>query len=223
MPRSTGPTLEGLEHRDTVTDFTLPRGDVLRLRHGASADDGDARSAPATLSIRTLRGPAVSPQHRCHAGLGVEKDFVENAWVGRTIVIGDVVRLERHRALRPRCVMGDPRPRGCTAGSGHLAHGSPAQQGRRWRVRERRARRDDPSRRRGLGGVGRGTRSFARRRRRGAPRGGPSPPATRCRGSSSTRCRAGSPGRSCACAALPRARRRAARWRSASACCGRPS
>src|SRR5712692_1247370 len=59
------PDIEGLDFRDTVTDFTLPQGDVLRLCHGASTDDSYARQAPPTLSARALRGPAVSSQHRC--------------------------------------------------------------------------------------------------------------------------------------------------------------
>ena len=63
------PDMEGLDHRDTVTDFTLPEGTFFDVCHGPSIDHGHARSPARAVSARPLRGPAVSSEHRGAAGL----------------------------------------------------------------------------------------------------------------------------------------------------------
>ena len=57
------PDMEGLDHRDTVTDYSTRRN-ILRLCHGSFIEHGHTRSAATALSARPLRGPAVSSEHR---------------------------------------------------------------------------------------------------------------------------------------------------------------
>src|SRR6478736_595079 len=52
------PDMDGLDYRDTVTDFDLPR-DILRLRRHSSADHGNTRSAPRVLPAAPFRGPPI--------------------------------------------------------------------------------------------------------------------------------------------------------------------
>ena len=97
------PDLEGLNHRDTVTDETMPAGTFFDL-------------APVhLLTTATLaRLGSLYPQGRFEvrrfrpnllvALEGEPRAFVENDWVGRTLLVGNEVRL---RIIRPcgRCVM----------------------------------------------------------------------------------------------------------------------
>jgi len=97
------PDIEGLEHRDTVTDCGLPEGTFFdaasvhllttatldRLRKLYPEGRFEARRFRPNLVVQTASG---------------EPDFVENAWVGHTLVIGDTVRLSIAR-LCARCVM----------------------------------------------------------------------------------------------------------------------
>lgn len=97
------PDLDGLNHRDTVTDEAMPAGTFFDL-------------APihllTTATLARLRG--LYPQGRFEvrrfrpnfviAVEGEPQAFVENDWVGRTLRLGDEVRLQ---IVRPcgRCVM----------------------------------------------------------------------------------------------------------------------
>jgi uncharacterized protein len=97
------PDLEGLDHRDTVTEWELPAGTffdlaVVHLLTTATIDRLRALYPEGRFEVRRFRpnivvstGPA-------------EQGFVENDWVGRTIAIGDEVRL-RITGPCPRCVM----------------------------------------------------------------------------------------------------------------------
>jgi len=90
-----------LDHRDTVTDFGLPEGTffdcaVAHLLTTATLDHLRALYPDGRFEVRRFR-----PNIVVETASG-EKDFVENAWIGRTLAIGDAVRLSR--AL-PRCVM----------------------------------------------------------------------------------------------------------------------
>jgi len=97
------PDIEGLEHRNTVTDCSLCAGTFF-----------DAAPVhlltTATLDrLRTLYPEGRFEARRFRPNLvvqtaGGERDFVENAWVGRTLVIGDAVRLSITRHCF-RCVM----------------------------------------------------------------------------------------------------------------------
>jgi uncharacterized protein YcbX len=97
------PDMEGLAHRETVTDEALPAGAffdlaVMHLLTTATMDrfrelypqgGWEARRFRPNIVVRPFSGA---------------KDFVENAWVGRTLAIGDQVRLSVTVPC-PRCVM----------------------------------------------------------------------------------------------------------------------
>jgi hypothetical protein len=97
------PDIEGLAFRDAVTDEAMPRGTFFdigivhvlttatidRLRELYPAGRFEARRFRPNVVIAPANG---------------EVGFVENEWVGRTLAIGDVVRL-RVTELCPRCVM----------------------------------------------------------------------------------------------------------------------
>ena len=138
------PDMEGLDFRDTVTDFTLPGGTFF---------DCATVHLLTTATLSRLhrlypRGRFEVPRFRPNivvAAASGEEDFVENAWIGHTLAIGDAVRL---RVTGPcgRCVMTTLAQRDLPPESGHLAHGGATQQGRRRYLRDSRARRVDPSR-----------------------------------------------------------------------------
>jgi uncharacterized protein len=96
------PDIEGLDQRDTVTDFGLPEGTffdcaVVHLLTTATLDRLRALYPDGRFEVRRFR-----PNIVVETGNG-EKDFVENAWIGRTLAIGDV-RLSITGPC-PRCVM----------------------------------------------------------------------------------------------------------------------
>src|SRR6266852_8531707 len=97
------PDIEGLDHRDTVTDFTLPEGtffDVatVHLLTTATLDRLRELYAKGRFEVRRFR-----PNIVVETGSG-EKDFVENAWIGHTLAIGADVRLSITGPCA-RCVM----------------------------------------------------------------------------------------------------------------------
>jgi uncharacterized protein YcbX len=95
--------IEGLEHRDTVTDFALPEGTFFdtavvhvlttstldRLRDAYPQGRFEAHRFRPNIVVRAENG---------------ETDFVENAWVGKVLAIGDTLRLTVTGPC-PRCVM----------------------------------------------------------------------------------------------------------------------
>jgi uncharacterized protein YcbX len=97
------PDIGGLDHRDTVTEFGLPEGTFFdaavvhllttatldRLRELYPQGRFEARRFRPNMVVRTEHG---------------EKDFVEDAWIGKTLAIGDAVRLSITGPC-PRCVM----------------------------------------------------------------------------------------------------------------------
>jgi hypothetical protein len=97
------PDMEGLDYRDTVTDFNLPEGTffdcaVVHLLTTATVDRLRELYPPGRFEVRRFR-----PNVVVETADGV-KDFVENAWIGRTLAIGDAVRLSVTGPC-PRCVM----------------------------------------------------------------------------------------------------------------------
>jgi uncharacterized protein YcbX len=97
------PDMEGLDYRDTVTDFDLPQGTffdsaVVHLLTTATLDRLRERYPQGRFEVRRFR-PNVVVQTADDA-----KDFVENAWIGHTLAIGDQVRLSITGPC-PRCVM----------------------------------------------------------------------------------------------------------------------
>jgi uncharacterized protein len=97
------PDMEGLEHRDTVTEWDLPEGTFFDLA---------VVHVPTTATLERLR--TLYPEgrfevRRFRPNIVVatgpdEQGFVENDWIGHTIAIGDEVRL-RITGPCPRCVM----------------------------------------------------------------------------------------------------------------------
>jgi uncharacterized protein YcbX len=95
--------IEGLEHRDTVTDFGLPEGTffdcaVVHLLTTATLDRLRELYPPGRFEVRRFR-----PNIVVETANG-EKDFVENAWIGQILAIGDSVRLSITGPCG-RCVM----------------------------------------------------------------------------------------------------------------------
>jgi uncharacterized protein len=97
------PDMEGLDHRDTVTDFTLPEGTffdcaMVHLLTTATLDRLQELYPQGRFEVRRFR-PNVVVQL-----VSDEKGFAENVWVGHTLAIGDEVRLSITGPCG-RCVM----------------------------------------------------------------------------------------------------------------------
>ena len=97
------PDMEGLDYRDTVTDFTLPEGtffDCATVHLLTTATLARLRELYPSGRFETRR---FRPNIVVESAAG-EEGFVENEWVGHTIRIGEDVRLN---IIRPcgRCVM----------------------------------------------------------------------------------------------------------------------
>jgi uncharacterized protein YcbX len=95
--------MEGLDYRDTVTDFDLPEGTffdcaVLHLLTTATLDRLRELYPQGRFEVRRFRpNVVVETSNRV-------KDFVEDAWIGQTVRIGDEVQLAITGPC-PRCVM----------------------------------------------------------------------------------------------------------------------
>src|SRR5687767_7001453 len=86
------PDMEGLDHRDTVTDFTLPEETffdcaMVHLLTTATLDRLRELYPQGRFEVRRFR-----PNIVVQLASG-ETGFAENAWVGHTLAIGDEVRL----------------------------------------------------------------------------------------------------------------------------------
>ena len=97
------PDIEGLDERDTVTDFDLPEGTffdcaVVHMLTTATLDRLRELYPEGRFEVRRFR-----PNVVVETSNGV-KDFVEDAWIGRTVRIGDEVQLAITGPC-PRCVM----------------------------------------------------------------------------------------------------------------------
>ena len=97
------PDIEGLDHRDTVTDFDLPEGTffdcaLVHLLTTATLDRLRGLYPQGRFEVRRFRPNIVVET------TNVETDFVENAWIGQVLAIGDSVRLSVTGPC-PRCVM----------------------------------------------------------------------------------------------------------------------
>jgi uncharacterized protein YcbX len=97
------PDMEGLDHRDAVTDESMPPGTFfdlapIHLLTTATLDRLRALYPQGRFEVRRFRPNIVV------AVEGEPQEFVENGWVGRTLRLGSEVRL---RITRPcgRCVM----------------------------------------------------------------------------------------------------------------------
>lgn len=97
------PDIEGLAHRERLTDEAMPAGTFFdaatvhvltvatldRLRELYPAGRFEVRRFRPNIVVQMASG---------------ERNFAENAWVGHTLAVGDEVRL-RVGMLCPRCVM----------------------------------------------------------------------------------------------------------------------
>ena len=97
------PDIEGLDHRDTVTDFALPEGTffdtaVVHVLTTATLDRLQEEYPQGRFEAQRFR-PNIVVQTK----IG-EKGFIENAWIGKVLAIGDTVRLSVTSPC-PRCVM----------------------------------------------------------------------------------------------------------------------
>ena len=97
------PDMEGLDFRDTVTDFALPDGTffdcaTVHLLTTTTLDRLRELYPPGRFEVRRFR-----PNIVVQTTSGV-KDFVEDAWIGHTLAIGNEVRLGITGPC-PRCVM----------------------------------------------------------------------------------------------------------------------
>ena len=97
------PDIEGLDHRETVTDFALPEGTffdcaTVHLLTTATLDRLRELYPNGRFEVRRFR-----PNIVVEPASG-ERSFVENAWIGHTLCIGDAVRLNIGGPC-PRCVM----------------------------------------------------------------------------------------------------------------------
>jgi uncharacterized protein YcbX len=86
------PDMEGLDHRDTITDFTLPEGTffdcaTVHLLTTATLDRLRELYPQGRFEVRRFR-----PNIVVQLASG-EKSFAENAWVGQTLSIGSEVSL----------------------------------------------------------------------------------------------------------------------------------
>jgi len=97
------PDMEGLDYRDTVTEWELPAGTffdlaVVHVLTTATIERLRALYPEGRFEVRRFRPNIVVATAPDHQG------FVENDWIGRTLAIGDEVRL-RITGPCPRCVM----------------------------------------------------------------------------------------------------------------------
>ena len=87
------PDMDGLDHRDTVTDFALPTGTFF---------DGATVHLLTTATLARLRalypqGRFAVPRFRPNIVVEMpagEQGFVEQTWIGHTLAIGNKVRLK---------------------------------------------------------------------------------------------------------------------------------
>jgi uncharacterized protein YcbX len=97
------PDIEGLDYRDAVTEFALPEGTffdsaVVHVLTTATLERLRELYPAGRFEVRRFRPNIVV------ATDASVKDFVEDAWIGRTLAIGDTVRLSITRPCS-RCVM----------------------------------------------------------------------------------------------------------------------
>jgi uncharacterized protein len=97
------PDIDGLDHRDKTTDESMPIGtffDIapVHLLTTATLDRLRSLYPPGRFEVRRFRPNIVASVD------GKTQAFVENDWVGRTLLVGSEVRL---KIIKPcaRCVM----------------------------------------------------------------------------------------------------------------------
>ncbi len=97
------PDIEGLDHRDKVTDENMPAGTFfdlapIHLMTTATLDRLRSLYPEGRFEVRRFRPNIVLTVE------GQPREFVENAWVGKTLRLGSEVQLKIIKACG-RCVM----------------------------------------------------------------------------------------------------------------------
>ncbi len=97
------PDMDGLDHRETVTDEEMPSETffdlaVIHMLTTATIDRLRELYPAGRFEVRRFR-----PNIVVEPAAG-ETTFVENSWIGRTIILGDEVRLSISGPC-PRCVL----------------------------------------------------------------------------------------------------------------------
>ena len=97
------PDMEGLAHRETITDESMPAGTffdlaVIHMLTTATIDRLRELYPQGRFEVRRFR-----PNIVVEPASG-EREFVENGWIGRTLASGEEVRLNVSGPC-PRCVM----------------------------------------------------------------------------------------------------------------------
>ncbi len=95
--------MDGLDHRETVTDEEMPSETffdlaVIHMLTTATIDRLRELYPAGRFEVRRFR-----PNIVVEPAAG-ETTFVENSWIGRTLILGDEVRLSISGPC-PRCVM----------------------------------------------------------------------------------------------------------------------
>jgi uncharacterized protein YcbX len=86
------PDMEGLPYRDTVTDFELPEGTFFDCATVHVLTTATLEHLHQLYPQGRFEVPRFRPNIVLTSGAG-ERGFVETAWIGRTLVIADSVRL----------------------------------------------------------------------------------------------------------------------------------
>ena len=97
------PDMDGLDFRDTVTDFELPAGTFFDLAVVHLLTTGTIERLRALYPEGRFEARRFRPNIVVSTGPD-QQGFVENDWIGHTIAIGETVRL-RITGPCPRCVM----------------------------------------------------------------------------------------------------------------------
>ncbi len=97
------PDIDGRDHRDTTTEFTLPTGTFfdaasIHLLTTSTLSQLQEHYPSGNFAIQRFRPNIVVEP------LEAPKGFVENSWIGRTVAIGDELRLAITEPCG-RCVM----------------------------------------------------------------------------------------------------------------------
>jgi hypothetical protein len=97
------PDIEGLDYRDTVTDFALPKGTffdcaTVHLLTTATLNRLQDFYPQGRFEVQRFRPNIVVEL------ASAEKGFMENGWIGHTLALGEAVRLHITGPC-PRCVM----------------------------------------------------------------------------------------------------------------------
>lgn len=97
------PDMEGLDHRDTVTDFELPDGTFFDMGTLHLLTMATLERLRKLYPLGLFEIPRFRPNVVLETVDG-SNEFVENRWVGQTLVIGEEVCISVTEPC-PRCVM----------------------------------------------------------------------------------------------------------------------